>query len=140
MSIISEFREFALKGNVVDLAIGVIIGAAFNGIVQSLVNDIVMPPIGMATGGMDFADLEWVLQPAKTSADGEEVAAITIGYGKFINAIISFLIVAWVLFLVIKGVNSMKRKEEEKPPTAPEKPEDVKLLGEIRDLLKSRTP
>lgn len=137
MSIISEFREFALKGNVVDLAIGVIIGAAFNGIVQSLVNDIVMPPIGMATGGMDFADLEWVLQPARVE-NGEEVAAITIGYGKFINAIISFLIVAWVLFLVIKGVNSMKRKEEAKPATAPERPEDVKLLGEIRDLLKAR--
>jgi len=138
MSILSEFREFALKGNVVDLAIGVIIGAAFNGIVQSLVNDIVMPPIGMATGGMDFADLQWVLQPAATNAAGEEVPAITIGYGKFINAIISFLIVAWVLFLVIKGMNAMKRKQEEAPPAAPEKPEDVKLLGEIRDLLKQR--
>jgi large conductance mechanosensitive channel len=134
---LTEFREFALKGSVVDLAIGVIIGAAFNGIVQSLVNDIVMPPIGMATGGMDFGDLEWVLQPARVE-NGEEIAAITIGYGRFINATISFLIVAWVLFLVIKGMNAMKRKEEAKPATAPEKPEDVKLLGEIRDLLKSR--
>jgi large conductance mechanosensitive channel len=137
MSMLTEFREFALKGSVVDLAIGVIIGAAFNGIVQSLVNDIVMPPIGMATGGMDFADLEWVLQPSRVE-NGEEIAAITIGYGRFINATISFLIVAWVLFLVIKGMNAMKRKEEAKPATAPEKPEDVKLLGEIRDLLKSR--
>jgi large conductance mechanosensitive channel len=137
MSMLTEFREFALKGSVVDLAIGVIIGAAFNGIVQSLVNDIVMPPIGMATGGMDFGDLEWALQPARVE-NGEEIAAITIGYGRFINATISFLIVAWVLFLVIKGMNAMKRKEEAKPATAPEKPEDVKLLGEIRDLLKSR--
>jgi large conductance mechanosensitive channel len=134
---LTEFREFALKGSVVDLAIGVIIGAAFNGIVQSLVNDIVMPPIGMASGGMDFGDLEWVLQPARVE-NGEEIAAITIGYGRFINATISFLIVAWVLFLVIKGMNAMKRKEEAKPATTPEKPEDVKLLGEIRDLLKSR--
>ncbi len=137
MSIISEFREFALKGNVVDLAIGVIIGAAFNGIVQSLVNDIVMPPIGFVTGGMDFSDLEWVLQPARVE-NGAEIPAVTIGYGKFINAMISFLIVAWVLFLVIKGMNAMKRKEEAKPASAPEKPEDVKLLGEIRDLLKAR--
>jgi len=137
MSIISEFREFALKGNVVDLAIGVIIGAAFNGIVQSLVNDIVMPPIGFATGGMDFSDLQWVLQPARMEG-GEEIPAVAIGYGKFINAMISFLIVAWVLFLVIKGMNAMKRKEEAKPASAPEKPEDVKLLGEIRDLLKER--
>jgi large conductance mechanosensitive channel len=135
MSIISEFREFALKGNVVDLAVGVIIGAAFNGIVQSLVNDLVMPPIGLATGGMDFSDLQWVLQPARVE-NGEEIAAVTIGYGRFINAIISFLIVAWVLFLVIKGVNSMKRKEEAKPEPVAEVPEDVKLLAEIRDLLK----
>lgn len=137
MSIFKEFREFALKGNVVDLAIGVIIGAAFNGIVQSLVNDVVMPPIGLAMGGMDFSDLQWVLQPARVE-NGEEVAAVSIGYGKFINALISFLIVAWVLFLVIKGMNAMKRKQEAAPATAPEKPEDVKLLGEIRDLLKER--
>lgn len=138
MSIFSEFREFALKGNVVDLAIGVIIGAAFNGIVQSLVNDVVMPPIGYVTGGVDFADLEWVLRPAHTNEAGEAVPATTIGYGRFINAVISFLIVAWVLFLVIKGMNRMKRKEEAKPATAPQKPEDVQLLGEIRDLLKAR--
>jgi large conductance mechanosensitive channel len=138
MSIISEFREFALKGNVVDLAIGVIIGAAFNGIVQSLVNDLVMPPIGYVTGGMDFADLEWVLRSAYTNDSGEAVAATTIGYGRFINAVISFLIVAWVLFLVIKGMNRMKRKEEAKPPAVADTPEDVKLLGEIRDLLKAR--
>lgn len=137
MSILSEFREFALKGNVVDLAVGVIIGAAFNGIVQSLVNDLVMPPIGLATGGMDFSDLEWVLAPARV-VNGEEIPAVTIGYGRFINATISFLIVAWVLFLVIKGMNAMKRKQEAAPATAPEKPEDVKLLGEIRDLLKER--
>ena len=137
MSILSEFREFALKGNVVDLAIGVIIGAAFNGIVQSLVNDIVMPPIGLATGGMDFSELAWVLQPARME-DGAEIAAVTIGYGKFINASISFLIVAWVLFMVIKAMNAMKRKEEAKPAAGPEKPEEVTLWGEIRDLLKGQ--
>jgi len=147
MSIISEFREFALKGNVVDLAVGVIIGAAFGTIVSSLVDDIVMPPIGLLLAGIDFSTLKWVLRDA-TPAIGTEgapgyVAAgpeVAINYGKFINAAIKFVIVAWVLFLVIKAMNAMKRKEDAKPATAPEKPEDVQLLGEIRDLLKARQP
>ena len=136
MSIISEFREFALKGNVVDLAVGVIIGAAFNGIVQSLVNDLVMPPIGWITGGLDFSDLVWTL-PRSPMAPAD-AALVTINYGKFITTLISFVIVAWVIFLFVKMINRMKRKQEAAPAPA-ELPADVKLLTEIRDLLKERT-
>ncbi|HYD73253.1 MAG TPA: large-conductance mechanosensitive channel protein MscL [Candidatus Binatia bacterium] len=136
MSIISEFREFALKGNVVDLAVGVIIGAAFNGIVQSLVNDLVMPPIGWITGGLDFSDLAVTLPRSPLAPPDAEL--VTINYGKFITTLISFFIVAWVIFLLVKAINRMKRKEEAKPASAPEKPEDVKLLGEIRDLLQGK--
>lgn len=138
MSIISEFREFALKGNVVDLAVGVIIGAAFNGIVQSLVNDLVMPPIGWLTGGLDFSDLTITLPRSPLAPPDSDL--VTINYGKFITTLISFLIVAWVIFLFVKGINRMKRKQAAAPASAPEKPEDVKLLGEIRDLLKARQP
>jgi large conductance mechanosensitive channel len=134
MSIISEFREFALKGNVVDLAVGVIIGAAFNGIVQSLVNDLVMPPIGWVTGGLDFSDLALTLPRSPLAP--EDADPVTINYGKFITTLISFFIVAWVIFLLVKAINRMKRRQEAAPASAPEKPEDVKLLGEIRDLLK----
>lgn len=138
MSIISEFREFALKGNVVDLAVGVIIGAAFNGIVQSLVNDLVMPPIGWLTGGLDFSDLTITLPRSPLAPPDSDL--VTINYGKFITTLISFLVVAWVIFLFVKGINRMKRKQEAAPASAPDKPEDVKLLGEIRDLLKARQP
>ncbi len=138
MSIIQEFREFALKGNVVDLAVGVIIGAAFNGIVQSLVNDVVMPPIGWLTGGLDFSDLAITLPRSPLAPADADL--VTINYGNFITTLISFLIVAWVIFIVVKMINRMKRKEEAKPATAPEKPEDVQLLGEIRDLLKAQPP
>jgi len=137
MSILSEFREFALKGNVVDLAVGVIIGAAFNGIVQSLVTDLVMPPIGWITGGLDFSDLAVTLPRSPLAPADADL--VTINYGKFITTLISFVIVAWVIFLFVKMINQMKRKEEAKPATAPDKPEDVKLLGEIRDLLKERS-
>jgi large conductance mechanosensitive channel len=136
MSIISEFREFALKGNVVDLAVGVIIGAAFNGIVQSLVNDLVMPPIGWVTGGLDFSDLVVTLPHSPLAPADAEL--VTLNYGKFITTLISFFIVAWVIFLVVKMINRMKRKQEAAPASAPDKPEDVKLLAEIRDLLKAR--
>jgi large conductance mechanosensitive channel len=127
---LKEFRDFAMRGNVVDLAIGVIIGAAFNGIVTSLVNDVVMPPIGWATGGLDFSKQVIELPPIA----GKEPTVIA--YGKFINAMISFLIVAWVLFFVVKGMNSMRKKEAEAPaePAAPSTSEA--LLMEIRDLLK----
>ncbi|MET0182337.1 MAG: large-conductance mechanosensitive channel protein MscL [Caulobacterales bacterium] len=134
MSILKEFQEFAVKGNVVDLAVGVIIGAAFGSIVTSLVNDIVMPPIGWLTGGIDFSKLAIVLPAAQNVA--ADAAPVSINYGKFINACISFIIVAWVIFLLVKAMNSMKRKEEAAPPAVAEVPADVKLLTEIRDLLK----
>ena len=134
MSVLKEFREFALKGNVVDLAVGVIIGAAFNGIVQSLVNDVVMPPIGWITGGLDFSDLVLTFPPSPLAPDAEPV---TINYGRFITTLISFLIVAWVIFWLVKIINRLKRAQEADPKPA-EQPADVKLLTEIRDLLKAR--
>lgn len=145
MSIIQEFREFALKGNVVDLAIGVIIGAAFGAIVSSLVDDIVMPPIGLLLAGIDFSALKLVLREAAPAigVEGEPgfIAAapeVAINYGAFINNLIKFAIVAWVLFFVIKAMNSVKRKQEAAPAPPPEVPADVKLLSEIRDLLKQK--
>ena len=132
---LKEFRDFAMRGNVVDLAVGVIIGAAFGTIVSSLVDDIVMPPIGMLLAGIDFAKLSYVLQPADIGVDGKEIhPAVVIAYGKFLNALIKFVIVAWVLFLIIKGMNTTKKKEEAAPPAAPA--EDIVLLREIRDALK----
>jgi large conductance mechanosensitive channel len=141
MSILKEFREFALKGSVVDLAIGVIIGAAFGTIVSSLVDDIIMPPIGLALAGIDFSALKLVLRAAAPAVgvEGEAnyVAAapeVAINYGKFINAAIKFVIVAWVLFFVIKAMNALKRRQAA-APTPAETPADIKLLTEIRDLL-----
>ncbi len=131
MSMLSEFKEFAVKGNMIDMAVGIIIGAAFGKIVSSLVNDIIMPPLGLAIGGVDFSELAVVLQEATA-----EAAAVTIGYGAFIQAIIDFLIIALAIFVAVKVINSMKRKEEAKPaaPAAPS--EEVVLLREIRDSLK----
>jgi large conductance mechanosensitive channel len=146
MSILKEFREFALKGSVVDLAVGVIIGAAFGTIVSSLVDDIIMPPIGLALAGIDFSTLKLVLHPATAAigapgAPGSVAAApeTAINYGKFINAAIKFIIIAFVLFFIIKAMNTMKRKEEAAPAPVAETPADVKLLTEIRDLLKARS-
>lgn len=140
---LKEFRDFAMKGNVVDLAVGVIIGAAFGTIVSSLVDDIVMPPIGLLLAGIDFSTLKLVLQQAAPAigTEGAEgyvaaVPEVAINYGKFINAAIKFVIVAWVLFLVIKAMNTMKRKQEEQPAEAPPPAEEVVLLREIRDALK----
>lgn len=130
-----EFREFAMRGNVVDLAVGVIIGAAFGAIVTSLVTDIIMPVIGLITGGMDFSKLAYELKPATIGADGKEIPAVTINYGKFINFCITFLIVAFSMFMVVKGMNSLKRKQEAAPVPPPETPPQEKLLAEIRDLL-----
>jgi large conductance mechanosensitive channel len=137
MSVFSEFREFALKGNVVDLAVGVIIGAAFGTIVSSLVDDLIMPLIGAVTGGLDFSNYFLPLSNTVTAAtlDAAKEQGAVFAYGKFITAVIKFAIVAWVLFLVIKGMNAMKRKEEAAPPAVAETPADVKLLTEIRDLL-----
>jgi len=134
MSIVSEFREFIARGNVIDLAVGVIIGGAFGKIVTGLVDQVVMPPIGLITGGVDFAQLKIVLKAADTAAKKPEVA---IAYGAFINTVIQFLIIAMVIFLIVKLVNSMKHKAEEVPaaPAAPTPSEA--LLTEIRDLLKA---
>ena len=136
---LKEFREFALKGNMVDLAVGVIIGAAFGGLVQSVVNDLMMPIIGMITGGIDFSQMYWQLsgEPAAT-LDAARKAGATIAYGNFITLLINFLIVAWVLFIVVKGMNQLKRKEEAKPAAPAAPPEDVQLLREIRDLLSKK--
>lgn len=134
MSIMSEFKEFAIKGNMIDMAVGIVIGAAFGTIIKSLVADVIMPPIGMVTGGIDFSKLKWVIQAA--GADG--TGAISINYGTFINTIISFLIIAISIFMVIKGINSMKRKEEAKPEEPAPVPDDIVLLTEIRDALKNR--
>ncbi len=127
-----EFRTFIARGNVVDLAVGVIIGAAFGAIVKSLVDQVIMPPIGLITGGVDFSALKWVLKPADAATKHAEVA---IAYGAFLNTVIQFLIVSFVIFLIVKGVNSLKREEAEAPSTPPAPTPSETLLTEIRDLL-----
>lgn len=138
MSIIKEFKDFAMKGNVVDMAVGIIIGGAFGKIVSSIVNDVIMPPIGMLLGGVNFTDLKATLQEASVDAAGQAVNAVTINYGNFIQVVIDFLIVAFAIFMVIKAMNSLKKKKEEEPaPAAPPAPSaEETLLTEIRDLLK----
>ena len=137
MSILTEFREFIARGNVIDLAVGVIVGAAFNDIVKSLVDNVVMPPIGLALSGIDFSGLAWVLKPDNPLTKANDEVAIR--YGLFINTTIKFLIVAWVVFLLVKGVNAIRRRDAETPPkTAQAPPPQELLLIEIRDLLKGR--
>jgi large conductance mechanosensitive channel len=138
MGMMKEFKEFAVKGNVVDMAVGIIIGGAFGTIVKSLVADVIMPPIGLLLGGVDFSNLFMVLgEGSYESLDlAKEAGAATINYGVFFNNVISFLIVAFAVFLLIKGINSLKRKEEEKPAPPPGPSAEEKLLTEIRDLLK----
>ncbi|MEM9618671.1 MAG: large-conductance mechanosensitive channel protein MscL [Pseudomonadota bacterium] len=133
MGIIKEFQEFAVKGNVVDMAVGIIIGGAFGTIVKSLVSDIIMPPIGILMGGIDFSEIVITLQQA--TADAE---AVTMNIGVFINNVISFVIVAWAVFMLVKGMNSLKKKQEEEPAEAPAPPRSEVLLEEIRDALKAR--
>ncbi len=137
MSMMQEFKEFAMRGSVIDLAVGVVIGGAFGKIVTSLVDQIIMPPIGWITGGVDFSKLRWVLKPADVSDPTHKIAEVAIEYGAFINTLIQFLIIAAAIFLVIKGINTLTRREAAKKPAAP--PADVALLTEIRDLLKTRT-
>ncbi|MEM8770255.1 MAG: large conductance mechanosensitive channel protein MscL [Pseudomonadota bacterium] len=140
MGIIDEFKEFAIKGNMVDMAVGIIIGGAFGTIVKSLVDDIIMPPIGLALGGIDFSDLFVNLTDIQydSLAAAKEAGAPVIAYGSFINNVISFLIVAWAVFILVKGMNSLKKKAEEEPAAAPEPPKEQVLLEEIRDAIKSR--
>jgi len=137
MSMLKEFKEFAMRGNVIDLAVGVVIGGAFGKIVSSLVDQIIMPPIGLLTGGIDFSQMKWVLKPADNTDPAHKIAEVAIGYGTFINTLIQFLIIAFAIFLVVKGINRLTRRQEA-APAAP--PADVVLLTEIRDLLKTQNP
>lgn len=138
MSLLSEFKEFAARGNVIDLAVGVIIGAAFGKIVTSLVEQVVMPPIGLLLGRVDFSELKWVLAPENPATEAIEEVAIQ--YGAFINTLIQFVIVAFVVFLMVKGINRLRREEAADPtPSAPPVPTPTEaLLAEIRDELKAR--
>ncbi len=135
MSMLQEFKAFAMRGNVLDMAVGIVIGGAFGKIVSSLVSDVIMPPIGMLTGGIDFSAMKWVLRPADDSDPKHKIAAVAINYGSFINTIITFIIVAFAIFMLIKVMNRLQKKKEE-APAAP--PADVALLTEIRDLLKNK--
>ena len=140
-----EFREFAVKGNVVDLAVGVIIGAAFGSIVSSLVADIVMPPLGLLLGGVDFKDFFVVLRdgakaaaPYANLADAKAAGAVTLNYGLFLNAVLNFLVVAWAIFLLVRAMNRLRRQEAVAPTVVPVPSAEEALLAEIRDLLKAR--
>ena len=135
MGFIKEFKEFAMRGSVVDLAIGVVIGGAFGAIVSSMVEDLIMPVVGFITGGIDLSQMKYVLKDAD---EVNEIAEVAITYGSFINAVVQFLIVALVIFSVIKGINSLKRKEEEVEEAPAEPTKEEALLGEIRDLLKNK--
>jgi len=127
---LKEFRDFAMRGNVIDMAVGIVIGGAFGTIVKSLVNDVIMPPVGLLLGGVDFSD---VVIPLRAAA--EDVEAVNINIGLFINSMISFAIVAWALFMLIKAMNAMKKKAEEEPEEPAARPAQEVLLTEIRDLL-----
>lgn len=133
MGMLTEFKEFAMRGNVIDLAVGVVIGAAFGKIVTALVDKIIMPPLGWLIGRVDFSELAWTLAPARVAADGTEVPAVVIGYGDFLNTLVQFVIVAFAIFLLIKVINRVARKKEAEP-AAPK--EEILLLREIRDNLK----
>ena len=141
---LKEFKEFAMRGNVVDMAVGIIIGGAFGTIVKSLVSDVIMPPIGLALGGVDFSDLFVTLKDGATSGPylsltaASEAGAVTINYGVFINNLLTLLVVGFAVFLLVRSVNRMKEKEEATPTEPPKPSQDIVLLSEIRDLLKNR--
>lgn len=142
MSFVKEFKEFAMRGNVIDMAVGVVIGAAFGKIISSLVDDIIMPLVGVATGGMNFTDYKWVIQQAVVDGATQEVLKpeVTLNWGTWVQTVVDFLIVAFCIFVAIKAINQLKRKEEAAPASAPD-PEPTKeevLLTEIRDLLKEK--
>jgi len=136
----SEFKTFAMRGNVIDMAVGVVIGGAFGKITTSIVNDIIMPLISMITGGIDFTSWKWVLKAAELDAEGVEIAKeVAVNFGNTIAVILDFIIIAFAVFCLVKGLNSLHRKQEEAPPAPPAPPEpsaEEKLLTEIRDLLK----
>jgi large conductance mechanosensitive channel len=134
MGMLQEFKTFAVKGNVVDMAVGIIIGAAFGKIVSSFVGDVIMPPLGLAIGGVDFSNLALTLKEG--AADG--TGAVTINYGKFIQTVFDFVIVAFAIFIAVRAINNLKKKEAEAPAAPPPPTRDQELLAEIRDLLKKR--
>ncbi|MBD5322729.1 MAG: large-conductance mechanosensitive channel protein MscL [Duncaniella sp.] len=142
MSILKEFKEFAMRGNVIDMAVGVVIGAAFGKIISSLVDDIIMPLVGVATGGMNFTDYKWVIQQAVIDGQTQEILKpeVTMNWGSWVQTIVDFIIVAFCIFIAIKAINQLKRKEAEAPApeAAPEPTKEEVLLTEIRDLLKSQ--
>ena len=133
MGMMKEFKEFAVKGNVIDMAVGIVIGAAFGKIVSSFVADVIMPPIGVLVGGIDFSNLAFTIKDA-----AGDIPAVVISYGKFIQTAVDFTIIAFAIFMVVKGINALKRKEEEAPEAPPEPSTEEVLLSEIRDLLKNR--
>lgn len=141
---LKEFREFAMRGNVVDMAVGIIIGAAFGTIVQSLVNDVIMPPIGLVLGDVDFSNLFVVLRegtpqgPYPALSDAAKAGAVTVNYGKFLNTIISFLIVVFAVFILVKNINKLRQEKETTPPPPPGPSSEEKLLTEIRDILRNK--
>jgi len=141
---LKEFKEFAMRGNVVDMAVGIIIGGAFGTIVSSLVADVLMPPLGLLLGNVDFTNLFMILKegaqagPYASLADAQKAGAVTINYGMFINKVVSFVIVAFAVFLLIKSINTMKKKEEAAPAAPAAPPKQELLLAEIRDILKTR--
>lgn len=134
MSMMQEFKDFAVKGNVVDMAVGIIIGAAFGKIVTALVSGVIMPPIGVLLGGVDFSDLAFVVKEAVG-----EAPAVVISYGSFIQTLIDFTIIAFAIFMIVKGINNLKKKQEEAPKAPPAPSAEQVLLTEIRDLLKSKS-
>ena len=137
MAVVKELKEFMMRGNVVDMAVGIIIGGAFGQIVTSLVNDIIMPPIGMLLNGVDFKSLKVILKAAYTNAEGVAMPEVSLNYGSFIQVIVNFIIVSTSIFFVIKGMNSLKTKKEEAPAAPPAPTKEETLLSEIRDLLKN---
>ena len=138
MSMIQEFKDFAMRGSVIDLAVGVVIGGAFGKIISSLVDQIIMPPIGLLIGGVDFSAWVITLKQASMDAAGEAVPAVTLGIGDFINTLIQFILIAFSIFIAIKAINSMHRKKAEAPADPPAPTTDQALLAEIRDLLKQQ--
>ncbi len=147
MRLLNEFKEFIVKGNAIDMAVGIIIGGVFTPVVASLVADVIMPPIGFLVGGVDFSSLAIQLAPAVKAGDthpiwqttvGKDLAPVVISYGKFINTVIALVITGFAVFIMVKGMNKLRRQPDPVPATAPAPPEDVKLLGEIRDLLKAK--
>ncbi|HEY8402336.1 MAG TPA: large-conductance mechanosensitive channel protein MscL [Cytophagaceae bacterium] len=139
MKFIQEFKQFAIKGNLIDIAVGIVVGAAFGQITSSFVDNVLMPPIGLLIGGVDFSDLKIILKSAEVAENGTVIKeAVTMQYGLFIQRVIDFLIIAFSVFLLVKVVNSLNRKKEEAAAPAPAKPDHMIVLEEIRDLLKNK--